>query len=78
MVTAPRKKMSFAIDDDKPKAKPINEETPAGEAAMRKTVATRLPPDLYRQAKARAALDQVSIQTVIETALREFIVRGQQ
>ncbi len=42
----------------------------------RKKIGTSLPPDLYRQAKAHAALDDMTIQDVIETALREYVTRG--
>jgi predicted HicB family RNase H-like nuclease len=68
--TKPRAKLNFDLDD---KAAPIMAITTT---EIRKTVATRLPPELYRQAKARAALEGISIQAIIETALSEFIERG--
>ena len=84
MATNPRKKMSFDLDEapqapvkvaspDKTTAKPA---TKVDKALPRKAVATRLPPDLYRQAKVRAALDDVTIQAVIESALRAYVAKA--
>lgn len=78
VTTKPRAKLNFDLTDTKEQKKDIKAgTTPAiTTAEVRKTVATRLPPELYRQAKARAALESISIQAIIETALSEFIERG--
>ena len=70
------KRAPMTFDVETPKAKPAAAQPQKATEAERKLVATRIPPDLYRQAKARAALDEVSIQEIVETALREFIARG--
>jgi NRPS condensation-like uncharacterized protein len=74
MATTKRAPMTF----EDPKKTPAPAAMPVVKvegAAARKTVATRLPPDLFRQAKARAAMEEVTIQDIIERALREFINR---
>lgn len=76
--TTKRAPMTFAVEEaPSKKVAPVAAKLET-QVEVRKSVATRLPPDLYRQAKARAALDNVTIQEVIETALREFITRGKQ
>jgi hypothetical protein len=84
MATKPREKLNFDLGQaqlDQPAAQPLQQPKPkavtkAVEALPRKAVATRLPPDLYRQAKARAALDDVTIQAVIESALRAYVAKS--
>jgi hypothetical protein len=81
MVTKPREKLNFDLGQAQaPQAlQQISPATPRKavvDASPRKAVATRLPPDLYRQAKARAALDDVTIQAVIESALREYVANA--
>lgn len=75
--TKPRAKMSFDLDDSPRNVGKTSPVVAITVAEARKTVATRLPPDLYKQAKARAALEGISIQAIIETALSEFIERSQ-
>lgn len=72
---APRKPMSFDMEPASVRVL-SRPSSPTAPEVIRKTVATRLPPDLYRQAKARAALDDVSIQAVIEAALRDYIAKA--
>ena len=67
--TKPRAKMSFDLDDSPRNVGKTAPVVAITVAEARKTVATRLPPDLYKQAKARAALEGISIQAIIETAL---------
>jgi predicted HicB family RNase H-like nuclease len=73
-----RAKLNFDLDDTKEKNSKATPVMAITTTEIRKTVATRLPPELYRQAKARAALEGISIQAIIETALTEFIERGKQ
>lgn len=75
MAVKPRAKLNFDLgtNNNQTTITPISTVT---KGDTRKTVATRLPPELYKKAKARAALEGISIQAVIETALSEFIERG--
>lgn len=68
--TKHRAPMSFGLDVPKAKAAtaPPNDDL--------KKIATRLPSDLYKQAKARAALDGVTIQDIIKSALTDYIAKG--
>ena len=78
MATKPRAKLNFDLNDTEEKNSKPAPAMVIATTESRKTVATRLPPELYRQAKARAALEGISIQAIIETALTEFIERGKQ
>jgi hypothetical protein len=84
MATKPREKLNFDLGQAQPAPQsppPVQPPKPKAtpkivEAMPRKAVATRLPTDLYRQAKARAALDDVTIQAVIESALRAYVANA--
>lgn len=80
MVTKLREKLNFDLGqtqvEQPPTLQPKPKAVPKAAAMPRKAVATRLPTDLYRQAKARAALDDVTIQAVIESALREYVAKS--
>jgi predicted HicB family RNase H-like nuclease len=66
-----RKPMTFELDRSPP--------TPAETAAKplkgpeRKQVGARIPAATYRQLKARAALDGVTVQTLVEKAIDQFL-----
>jgi len=45
-------------------------------AAERKQVGARIPSATYRQLKARAALDGVPVQTLVEKAVEQFLATG--
>jgi predicted HicB family RNase H-like nuclease len=76
MAIKPRAKLNFDLADTEEKSVKAAPVKAIATVEARKTVATRLPPELYKQAKARAALEGISIQAIIETALSEFIERG--
>ena len=73
---AARKPMTFDIDAPAtapaaaPKAPPKVTATPAVE---RQQVGARVTRDKYRQLKAQAALDGVSVQTLVEQAIDQFL-----
>jgi len=74
-----RKPMTFDIDRSPPthaeqSVKPkIASPTPAAE---RKQVGARIPSMTYRQLKARAALEGVTVQTLVEKAVEQFLATG--
>lgn len=79
---ATRKPMTFDIDDV-PKAARVPPPPPpvAGESGateLRKAVGARVPVGLYREAKAHAALAGITVQEVIEVALRDYLAKTEQ
>ena len=70
----PRKPMTFDIDR--------SPQTPAEIAAKpteppaRKQVGARISTTTYRQLKARAALDGVPVQVLVEKAVEQFLAAG--
>ena len=69
-----RKPMTFDIDRSPPTpAELAAKPTPA---AQRKQVGARISTATYRQLKARAALDGVTVQTLVEKAVEQFLAAG--
>lgn len=74
MATKPRRPMTFDVDRS-----PLTEgetvaATPATPPAVeRQQVGARIPVNTYRQLKARAALDGVKVQTLVEQAIDQFL-----
>jgi predicted DNA binding CopG/RHH family protein len=71
-MTAPRKPLAFDIDRSPPAAArvPTAKAAPAQE---RQQVGARVTAATYRQLKARAALQGVTVQTLVEQAITEFL-----
>jgi predicted DNA binding CopG/RHH family protein len=69
--TQKKKPLSFSIDPT-PAAR-----VPAAAAAtdQRQQVGARITATTYRQLKARAALQGVTVQTLVETAITEYLAR---
>lgn len=70
MATSPRKPMEFDPDPTPRKAPPP---IPKGEAEQRQQVGARVTKTAYRQLKARAALQGVTVQALVEQAIGEFL-----
>ena len=71
-----RKPMTFSIDTPSPPpaAPPRALPKPAAAPAIeRQQVGARVTRDKYRQLKAQAALDGVSVQTLVEQAIDQFL-----
>ena len=78
---ATRKPMTFDIDEaPKPVRVPLAPPAAAesGATEPRKSVGARVPVGLYRQAKARAALAGITVQEVVEVALRDYLAKAEQ
>lgn len=77
---ATRKPMTFDIED-----KPAAATSPAApaqrpssgspESEPRKSVGARVSVSLYRQAKAQAALTGITVQELLEVALRDYLAK---
>lgn len=71
-----RKPMTFNIDTPEPPAaappKALLKAAPAP-GIERQQVGARVTRDKYRQLKAQAALDGVSVQTLVEQAIDQFL-----
>ena len=71
-----RKPMTFSIDAPEPPAvvppKALPKAAPAP-SIERQQVGARVTRDKYRQLKAQAALDGVSVQTLVEQAIDQFL-----
>lgn len=66
-----RKPMTFAIDRS-PSAAPAS--AGAGKPIQeRQQVGARIPTTLYRQLKARAGMEGVKVQDLVEQAIRQFM-----
>jgi hypothetical protein len=70
-----RKPMTFNVDAA-PRA-PVQASAPAAraEATERQQVGARVTKATYRQLKARAALAGVTVQTLVEQAIDEFLAK---
>ena len=71
-MTAARKPLAFDID----RSPPATPRVPAAKAAPaqeRQQVGARVTAVTYRQLKARAALQGVTVQTLVEQAITEFL-----
>ena len=77
---ATRKPMTFDIDDA-PKIARVPLPPAAAESGvteLRKAVGARVPVGLYREAKAHAALAGITVQEVVEVALRNYLAKTKQ
>ena len=71
-MTAARKPLAFDID----RSPPATPRAPAAKAPLaqeRQQVGARVTSATYRQLKARAALQGVTVQTLVEQAITEFL-----
>ena len=71
-MTAARKPLAFDIDRSPPAAPPVLA-AKAAPAQERQQVGARVTATTYRQLKARAALQGVTVQTLVEQAITEFL-----
>ena len=70
-----RKPMTFAIDRS-PSTAP--EQSGAGKPTQeRQQVGARIPTALYRQLKAKAGIEGVKVQDLVEQAIRQFMERAE-
>jgi hypothetical protein len=90
MTASPRKPMSFNVPPpvsvSPPAPPPAKSAEPAlvadkggepvGDSADRQQVGARVPKSVYRQLKAKAALSGVTVQTLVEQAIVEFLARA--
>ena len=81
MTSPPRKPMTFAVPPTTalPLAEPAKSAAPpkpAPDAVERQQVGARVPASVYRELKARAALSGVTVQTLVEQAIVEFLAKG--
>jgi predicted HicB family RNase H-like nuclease len=67
-----RKPMTFSMEAAAP-APAAPRKGPAVNPVDRQHVGARVPRDKYRQLKARAALDGVSVQTLVEQAIDQIL-----
>ena len=77
---ATRKPMTFDIDDA-PKTTRVPPPSAAAESGAiepRRAVGARVPVSLYREAKAHAALAGITVQEVVEVALRDYLAKTKQ
>jgi predicted secreted protein len=74
MATA-RKPLAFDIDRGPPVIVPVVKLVPA---QARQQVGARVEAGTYRQLKARAALQGVSVQMLVEQAITEFLANHQE
>jgi predicted DNA binding CopG/RHH family protein len=76
MTTAPKKPLSFKMDDAAaPPAAALRPVPAAANAEQRQQVGARITATTYRQLKSRAALKGVTVQTLVETAITEYLTR---
>jgi predicted DNA binding CopG/RHH family protein len=66
-----RKPMTFDVDRSPPT--PVEQATKPTLAPPRKQVGARISAATYRQLKARAALDGVTVQALVEKAVEQFL-----
>ena len=71
-MTPPRKPLAFDIDRN-PTAAARAPTSKAAASQERQQVGARVTAVTYRQLKARAALQGVTVQTLVEQAIREFL-----
>jgi predicted HicB family RNase H-like nuclease len=71
-MTAARKPLAFDIERSPPTPARVPAVKPAA-AQERQQVGARVTAATYRQLKARAALQGVSVQTLVEQAITEFL-----
>lgn len=71
-MTAARKPLAFDIDHSPPVAPRVSA-VKAAPAQERQQVGARVTAATYRQLKARAALQGVTVQTLVEQAITEFL-----
>lgn len=73
----PRKPMTFDVDRSplttSERAAPPSAPAPI---AQKKQVGARISTMTYRQLKARAALEGVTVQTLVEKAVEQFLANG--
>jgi hypothetical protein len=69
MSAAARKPLTFNVDRSPP--------SPVAATQPRQQVGARVTATVYRQLKARAALQGVAVGTLVEQAIAEFLSRGQ-
>jgi len=67
-MAAPRKPLTFDVDRS-----PRTIAETKGEKGQRQQVGARVTAGTYRQLKARAALQGVRVQTLVEQAIAEFL-----
>jgi predicted DNA binding CopG/RHH family protein len=73
-MTAKRKPMTFDVDRSPPTPREAAAAPSAKPDAMeRQQVGARIPASKYRQLKARAALEGVKVQTLVEQAIDQFL-----
>ena len=74
MTTKTRRPMTFDVDRSPPTVGETAAMTsPAPPAVERQQVGARIPVSKYRQLKARAALDGVKVQALVEQAIDQFL-----
>jgi hypothetical protein len=75
MAKTERKPLTFDEDRDPPRPAPVTptaaKESPAKE--QRQQLGARVPTTTYRQLKARAALQGVTVAALVEQAIAEFL-----
>ena len=69
-MSAARKPLTFNVDRSPPPP-------PVSAAQPRQQVGARVTATVYRQLKARAALQGVAVGALVEQAIAEFLARGQ-
>jgi predicted HicB family RNase H-like nuclease len=74
-MTAARKPLAFDIDRNPPA---ITQATKPVPTQGRQQVGARVEAGTYRQLKARAALQGVSVQMLVEQAITEFLANHQE
>lgn len=83
MTSPPRRPMTFNVAPPAPikSAQPITPDVKGGERVGdgpdRQQVGARVPKPVYRQLKARAALTGVTVQTLVERAIVEFLAKAE-
>ena len=68
-MAATRKPLTFDVD----RSPRTPREIPKGEKEERQQVGARITTAVYRQLKAHAALQGVTVQTLVEQAIAEFL-----
>lgn len=71
----PRKPMTFDVDRS-PLTTSERAAPPPAPIAQKKQVGARISTMTYRQLKARAALEGVTVQTLVEKAVEQFLANG--
>lgn len=74
MTAKTRRPMTFDVDRSPPTVgETVATKPPAAPAVERQQVGARIPVSKYRQLKARAALDGVKVQALVEQAIDQFL-----